>query len=211
MPLLMSIVTLSIVLSFTVFCFVSNVEGRGTFIRSHKMTLGELEKLAKKEKDTEQKLSATQRRRNKLTHSYYHDDHHDDHHDDGWKKRYDSQHRQYWENSITGQTQWENPYHHRLHSTNTHIQKLCDLHTIHIKSLRSTHVATEICTDHESVAKSDENCIDLIVSEMSKISLIQSSVDDFEKRLVKLHDAEKAVEYAITKLLKATDITEMNN
>jgi hypothetical protein len=46
---------------------------------------------------------------------------------------------------------------------------------------------------------------------MSKISLIQSSVDDFEKRLVKLHDAEKAVEYAITKLLKATDITEMNN
>ena len=82
MPLLMSIVTLSIVLSFTVFCFVSNVEGRGTFIRSHKMTLGELEKLAKKEKDTEQKLSATQRRRNKLTHSYYHDDYHDDHHDD---------------------------------------------------------------------------------------------------------------------------------
>jgi hypothetical protein len=140
-----------------------------------------------------------------------HDDHHDDHHDDGWKKRYDSQHRQYWENSRTGQTQWENPYHHRLHSTNTHIQKLCDLHTIHIKSLRATHVATEICTDHESATTSDKNCIDLIVSEMSKISLIQSSIDDFEKRLVKLRDAEKAVEYAITKLLKATDITEMNN
>ena len=138
-----------------------------------------------------------------------HNDHHDDHHDDGWKKRYDSQHRQYWENSRTGQTQWENPYHHRLHSTKTHIQKLCDLHSIHIKSLRSTH--TEICTDHESATTLDKNCIDLIVSEMSKISLIQSSIDDFEKRLVKLRDAEKAVEYAITKLLKATDITEMNN
>tara|TARA_B110000977_G_scaffold183124_1_gene245475 strand:+ start:2867 stop:3262 length:396 start_codon:yes stop_codon:yes gene_type:complete len=49
------------------------------------MTLGELEKLAKKEKETEQKLAATQRqsRRNKLTQSHYHDyDYHDnDHHD----------------------------------------------------------------------------------------------------------------------------------
>ena len=46
---------------------------------------------------------------------------------------------------------------------------------------------------------------------MSKISLIQNSVDNFEKRLVKLRDAEKAVEYATNKLLKATDTTEMNN
>jgi len=94
----MFIIKLYIIVSFTVFSSVSNVEGRGPFIRSHKMTLGELEKLAKKEKNAEYKLAEhklfmTQKpfhRSDKLAH--HHDDHR--HHHDDHRHRHHHDHRE---------------------------------------------------------------------------------------------------------------------
>ena len=145
---------------------------------------------------------------------HYHDD--DDHHDDdhchdddhyhdyhdGWKRLVDSHGRMYWANHLTGQTQWDDPHHRRLHSIRYHIHNLMALQH---KKAPEVHGDTQPCNDEVG----QTNCIDLIVKEIDLIGDIQEKIDDFEERLLVLHDGEEAVVKAIDIIEKATDTINM--
>jgi len=120
---------------------------------------------------------------------HYYDHHYDDHHDyhdyyyghdhhDSWEHVADKYGRLYWANPETGQTQWDDPHHHR---------RLGDIH-YHVRNLLSLH------NTMDSYNKPSINCVTRLLEEFQYFREMEDKIIMFGQKKNILSEIDRRID-----------------